>query len=163
MLDPDRLYKSNKSCHDMIQLLSPQINGKNIELFSLTSKNQENFNKALKTKGLDLIDGHYPELDSQLRIIQSQLNDLMTNANTKGNKRQEYDLEIAKIVHSNLSLYRKSTIDYDFWRYITLFHLIEMTKWRWEKDPNKSINWNPNAKAIFGRALGLSFDLSKFN
>ena len=161
-LNPEKLYHINKTNDELIQLLSPEITFSNQELFYKKSGDQHKFNRDLKSKGIDFVNEEkYSELDDALEKIQQELNYLLkTNTDTK---KTRLDLDIAKILHKNLELPRRSIVDYDFWRYITLFNFIELVKWRWEKNPGDSSNWNSNAKAICGRALGLTLNKQKYD
>ena len=152
-LDPKRLFALNKNNSELIQLLSPDINAKNQELFYKISKNQKAFNDQLETKGIELLNKSYKELSDKLEKIKSEVSVLIKNEDIK---KTRLDFDIAKIFHENLKIPRSAIINYEFWRAITLFYFIELTKWRWEKNPDNSNNWYSNAKAIFGRALGLT-------
>jgi len=155
MLNPEKLYHINKSSEELIQLLSPEIIISNQELFYKKSNDQRKFNRELFNKGVNLNKEHsYSELDEVLANIQLAIDDLLKQ--NRELKKTKLDLDIAKIFHANLKLHRRSTIDYNFWRYITLFNFIELVKWRWEKTPESSAYWNTNAKAIYGRSLGLT-------
>lgn len=162
MLNPENLYRINKSNQELIQLLSPEIIPANIELFHRISQNQATFNNVLRNKGIGpLSDKEYPELDDRLKKVENLLSKLYDDH--KNIKKSKLDLDVAKIFHENLLLPRKAIIDYDFWRYITLFHFIEYVKCRWESNPQDSANWYSNAKAICGRAIGLTLDKKKYD
>ncbi|MBK7376913.1 MAG: hypothetical protein IPJ02_15610 [Chitinophagaceae bacterium] len=162
MLSIEKLYRINKNNEDLIQLLSPEITASNQELFYKKSGDQNKFNKELRNKGIDLINGEkYPELENSLTNIRQEIIILLKN--NSDIKRPRLDLDMAKIFHKNLNLPKMATIDYEFWKYITLFYFIEVVKWRWEKDPEKPENWNTNAKAICGRSLGLTLNKKKYD
>lgn len=160
-LNPDILYHFNKTNQELVQLLSPDIGVFNQELFYRKSKSQQTFNSELKNRGIELQGEKYPELEDKLNIIQDELDELLKKH--KDIKKTRLDFDIAKIFHENLNIPRRAIIDYDFWRYITLFYFIKLTKWRWEKNPDNPNNWNSNAKAIFGRALGLTLNKRKYD
>lgn len=160
-LNPDKLYHFNKTNQELVHLLSPDIGVFNQELFYRKSKNQETFNNELKNKGIEFKGENYPELEEKLQIIQAELDELLKEH--KEIRKTRLDFDIAKIFHQNLNIPRRAIIDYDFWRYITLFYFIELTKWRWEKNPDNPNNWNSNAKAIFVRTLGLTLNKMKYN
>lgn len=160
-LNPDKLYHFNKTNQELVHLLSPDIGVFNQELFYRKSKNQETFNNELKNKGIEFKGENYPKLEEKLHIIQAELDELLKEH--KEIRKTRLDFDIAKIFHQNLNIPRRAIIDYDFWRYITLFYFIELTKWRWEKNPDNPNNWNSNAKAIFGRTLGLTLNKMKYN
>lgn len=159
-LDPKKLYHLNKSTSDLVQLLSPDINPTNIPVFNSKSGTQRIFNNELNNKGIDLKGNQYPELEDALNRIREQFAELKKEF--KDVKRTKLDFNVAKIFHNNLDLARSSMIDYDFWQSITLFYLIEITKWRWEDNPEKSDNWYKNAKAIFGRSLGVTLNKQRY-
>ena len=162
ILSPESLYHINKNSLDLIQILSPEITDSNQDLFYRKSGSQDNFAKELRNKGIGPDnEKRYAELDDCLEKIQQELVVLF-----KKNieiKKSRLDLDVAKIFHQNLILPRMAIIDYEFWRYITLFHFIELVKRRWEKDSNNSSNWNTNAKAICGRALGITLNKKKYD
>ena len=162
MLNPDKLYRLNKTNQELVQLLSPEINAANQELFYKKSGDQKKFNTELKNKSIDLRNEEtYSELEEALYKIQFSISDLLKKSNEE--KKTRLDFDIAKIFHQNLKLPRRAIIDYDFWRYITLFYFIEVVKWRWEKKPTNPANWNANAKAICGRALGLTLNKQEYD
>ncbi len=161
-LKPENLRHINKSNSDLIQLLSPEITASNQELFYRKSSNQTNFSKELRNKGITSVnEKDSTELEDCLEKIKKELSVLFKNNSEI--KKSRLDLDIAKIFHRNLALPRMAIIDYDFWRFITLFHFIELVKWRWEKDPTDPSNWNTNAKYICGRALGLTLNKKKYD
>lgn len=161
-LNPDKLYRINKSNEELIQLLSPEITFSNQELFYRKSGDQGKFNKDLRSKGIGLInEDKYPELDECIENIQQEIDALLKRSSDT--KKSRLDLDIAKIFHKNLKIPKRVIIDYDFWRYITLFNFIELVKWRWESNPDDSSNWNANAKSICGRALGLTLIKKKYD
>lgn len=159
-LNADKLYHFNKTNQELVRHLSPDITVLNQELFYGKSKNQQIFNNELKNRGIELHGEKYPELEERLHIIQDELKELLKEH--KDIKKTKLDFDIAKIFHQNLNLPRRAIIDYDFWRFITLFYFIELAKWRWEKNPDNPNNWNSNAKAIFGRALGLTLNKKRY-
>jgi len=160
-LNPDKLYHFNKTNQELVVLLSPDIGVYNKQLFYKESKSQIKFNNELKKNNIELQQGNYTELDDSLNQINKELDDLLKKQ--KGIKKTRLDFDIAKIFHKNLNIQRRAIIDYDFWRFITLFYFIELVKWRWERNPDNPNNWNWNARTIFGRALGLTLNTKKYN
>ncbi|MDF3078641.1 MAG: hypothetical protein K0S09_2530 [Sphingobacteriaceae bacterium] len=160
-LKSGELYRVNKSNTDLIELLSPESNPTNQELFYKKSGNQQLFSSEIRRRGIERLGAGNLELDDCLLKIQDSIQALKKEyANVKKSK---LDLDIAKIFHEHLPLPRAAVIDYDFWRYITLFHFIELVKWRWESPPENPANWYSNAKAICGRAIGITLNKKKFD
>lgn len=160
--DSEKLYRINKSNEELIQLLSPEITVSNQELFYKKSGQQNTFNKELNNKGIYRSNKMaYPELDDCLEKIQQEL-DILFKQNI-GIKKSRLDLDVAKIFHRNLKIAKMAIVDYDFWRYITLFYFIELVKRRWESYPEDPAHWNANAKAICGRALGLTLNKKRYD
>jgi hypothetical protein len=159
-LDSSRLYRLSKSSTDLVQLLSPDISNANIQVLAVKSGNQKAFNRELANKGIEISGAKYEELDSALKRIHDDF--LSLKEREKKTKRTRLDFDIAKIVHKNLDLPRSAMVNYDFWQCITLNHFIEIVKWRWEDTKGDEATLD-NAKAIFGRALGVTFNKQKYD
>jgi hypothetical protein len=162
MLIPEKLYEINKTNQDIIQLLSPEINITNQELFYKKSSDQDVFTKELRNRGIEASKKEkYPELEDCIGKCWQQLEKLLKE--NKEVRRTRLDFDIAKIFHQNFSIPMRATINYEFWRYITLFYFIKLVKWRWENNPEDPSKWYSNAKTICGRALGITLNKRKYD
>lgn len=161
ILNCSKLYQVNKNNGELIQLLSPEIGESNQELFYKKSGNQTKFSLELKNKGIGRLQKeNYQDLDDCLEQCRVEVESIIKNPNNI--KKTRLDLDLAKIIHKNLPLSKRAICNYEFWRYITLFHFIELVKWRWEKDPQKPSNWNSNAGTISSRAMGITLNKKKY-
>jgi hypothetical protein len=143
-------YKLNKK--ELQYALSPETNQKNIELFGTYSKSQEKFSKKLLERGLETIGSLSEDIVTGMQLVNEQVQ-VLKKKYTEIDK-VKLDFDIAKIIHKNLKLQRVTTINYDFWRWLTLNYYIENVKWRWVDDPDNVNKIIPNAKAVFQRAFG---------
>lgn len=162
MLLPEKLYQINKQNQDLIQLLSPEINIGNQDLFYRKSGSQDTFRKELKNRGIERLNKeYYSELEDCIAICWDEIKHLQKSS--AGIKKTRLDFDIAKIVHKNIDIPQRASINYEFWRYITLFHFIELVKWRWENNPQDPSKWYSNAKTICGRALGITLVKKRYD
>src|SRR5688572_521770 len=114
MMIVEKLYKINKTNQDLIQILSPEINITNQELFYKKSEDQDNFTKELKNRGIELLKKEkYPDLEDCIAKSWEELKKLLKDH--KDVKKTRLDFDIAKIIHRNISIPKRAMINYEFW------------------------------------------------
>ena len=156
----NKLYKINRSGADLVQSLSPGISAHNMPLFRSVSEDIVKFQGNLKQRGIEIVGDAYPELDESIQLAREEIDTIIRDADTSMKPR--YDLDFAMVIHKHIRIPLRAVNEYEFWRCMNLFYFIDLTKWRWESDPNNSSKWYGNAAAIFRRSTGYSLNETKW-
>lgn len=145
----------NKNKAQLFELLKPAQNSANIELFFKTSKSQEKFTNELLVRGIKPVGTPSEELLESIKKIQHDVGELLENEDrsiSEWHKKQ--DFELAKIFHKYLKLPRYLVNDFDFWRWMNLYHFMPLTHWRWINDSKVANGMIKPATSAFARSLG---------
>ena len=142
---------------ELNEILNPEKNPKNIQLFGSDSKSQEKFSAALRERGIESSADIPESLKKKVEEIRQDISklkhdNLEISQSTKN--REKLDFDIAKIFHKNLDYPKAIVVNYDFWLWLTMECFIENVFWRWVGDPENINKLRDNSIIVYKRSYG---------